>query len=112
MNISEYKEPIFLAATVGLAVATCYKHLTFQQVRYSVATGIISSCSLQILAIATGREGLGDPKRAALITYLLGAINLSYWLMFPFEPITLSIALCSVAFKVSTLVFQRFYPSC
>lgn len=104
-----YKEPIVLTSTVGLIAATCFEYLTLDMLRYSFASGIISGCCMQLLGIAVGRKGISDPKNAPLVTNLLTAINLATWLMYPSNPFTLSVALCNLAFKVSTVAFQSFY---
>ena len=105
--IMENKEPLYLASTVGLGVYSGYSFINSQALRYGMASGIITSCFLQIFGIANGHKGIADPKSAPRLTNLIATINLASWFISSNEA-ALGFALWSASFKVTTVVFQIF----
>lgn len=104
-----YKEPLVFASTIAVIAATCFEYLTLDMIRYNTAGGLMVGCTLQLLGIAVDRRGISDPKHAPIVTNLLTVMNIATWLIDPSGVGTLTFAIFSVAFKVSTVAIRSFY---
>lgn len=99
-------DSLYLASTLGLAAYTGFSSLDYRTFKESSLIGVVAGCALQVLGVANGRRGIADAANAPLLSNLLATLNVTVWLTCPYKE-SLSFALCSLAIKTTSVVFQR-----